>query len=214
MRNQCVAMGLSVASTVSLAATAHASPHDAAMNFAVMRNGAQIGTNSVRFEHNGTDTTVKTVTHVEIGFGFLTLYKFDQTETERWADGRFVAMNSTTDDNGSLHRTSAAAGAGKIIVNGDGKVKELAPTTIPLSLWNQALVTQNTAIDPKDGSVQQVKTVDRGEDDLVVRGHAQRAHHYVVVTTFSQDVWYDDNHELVQVELKGSDGSTIRYQLV
>ena len=214
MRNRCVAMGLCVALMAFLAAAAPASPHDAAMNFAVMRNGMQIGTNSVRFEHNGADTTVKTVTHVEIGFGFLTLYKFDQTETERWADGRFIAMDSTTDDNGTLHRASAAAGGGKVIVNGDGKVKELAPTAIPLSLWNSALVAQNTAIDPKDGSVEQVKAVDRGEDDLVVRGHAQRAHHYVVVTTFAQDVWYDDNHQLVQVELKGSDGSTIRYQLV
>lgn len=209
-----ISLGALVASSTLFAAGAHAASDATTMNFAVLRNGAQIGTNSIRFAHSGPDTTVRIVTHVEIGLGFLTLYKFDQTESDRWVDGRLVAMISTTDDNGTLHRTNAAAGDGKIIVKGDGQVRELASTTIPLSLWNPAVVTQNTAIDPKDGSVQQVKSVDRGEDDLVVRGHTQRAHHYVIVTTFPQDVWYDDNRQLVQVELKGIDGSTIRYQLV
>lgn len=209
-----ISLGALVASSTLFAAGALAGSDTTAMNFAVYRNGAQIGTNSIRFAHSGPDTTVRIVTHVEIGFGFLTLYKFDQTESDRWADGRLVAMNSTTDDNGTLHRTDAAAGDGKIIVKCDGQVSELAPTMIPLSLWNPDVVTQNTAMDPKDGSVEQIKIVDRGEDNLVVRGHAERVHHYVVVTTFPQDVWYDDNHQLVQVELKGLDGSTIRYQLV
>jgi hypothetical protein len=34
------------------------------------------------------------------------------------------------------------------------------------------------------------------------------------VATFPQDVWYDDSGELVRVELKGADGSTILYQIV
>ena len=209
-----ISLGALIAWSTLFAAGAHAASDATTMNFAVLRNGAQIGTNSVRFGHCGRDTTVQIVTHVEIGLGFLTLYKFDQTEAEQWADGRLVAMNSMTDDNGTLHRTNAAAGDGKIIVKGDGQERELAPTAIPLSLWNPAVVAQKTAIDPKDGSVQPVKIVDRGEDDLIVRGHAQHAHRYEITTTFSQDVWYDENHQLVQVELKAIDGSTIRYQLV
>jgi uncharacterized protein DUF6134 len=209
-----IPLGALVAWSTLFAADAHAASDATTVNFAVLRDGTQIGTNSVRFGHCGRDTTVKIVTHVEIGLGFLTLYKFDQTEAERWADGRLVAMNSTTDDNGTLHRTNAAAGDGKIIVKSDGQERELAPTAIPLSLWNPAVVAQKTAIDPKDGSVQPVKIVDRGEDDLIVRGHAQHAHHYEIITTFSQDVWYDENDQLVQVELKAIDGSTIRYQLV
>src|ERR1700722_11786813 len=133
-----IPLGALVAWSTLFAADAHAASDATTVNFAVLRDGTQIGTNSVRFEHCGRDTTVKIVTHVEIGLGFLTLYKFDQTEAERWADGRLVAMNSTTDDNGTLHRTNAAAGDGKIIVKGDGQERELAPTAIPLSLWNPA----------------------------------------------------------------------------
>ena len=70
------------------------------------------------------------------------------------------------------------------------------------------------AFDPKDGTVQPLKVVDRGEEKVVIQGKARPAHHYEIVTTYPQDVWYDDNRQLVQVELKGSDGSTIRYQLM
>lgn len=184
------------------------------MNFAVMRDGAQIGTNSISFDSNGTGTRVQTVTHVSVGFGFLTLYHFDQTETEEWSGGRLVAMNSTTDDNGTVHRASASARGGKIVVEADNQVRELAPTTVPLNLWNPALMVQNSVLDPKDGSVQPIKVLDRGEDHVSVQGKTRHAHHYQIVTSFPQDVWYDDNHQLVQVELKGTDGSTIRYQLM
>jgi len=52
----------------------------------------------------------------------------------------------------------------------------------------------------------------RGEDHVIVRGRPKRTHHYVIRTTFPQDVWYDEDRQLVKVELKGSDGSIIRYQ--
>ncbi|MGH6876171.1 MAG: DUF6134 family protein [Rhizomicrobium sp.] len=184
------------------------------VNFAVMRDGTQIGTNSVRFAHEGPDTTVQTVTHVKVGVAFLTLYRFDQTETEQWAEGRLVAMTSTTDDNGTIHRASAAERDGAIVVKCNGKTSMAAPTVIPLSLWNSAVVAQNTALDTRNGAVEPIKVIDRGEEAVAVRGHTLRAHHYEIVTSFPQDVWYDDNGELVQVELKGSDGSTILYQLV
>jgi hypothetical protein len=193
---------------------AHASPKAATITFAVMRNGAQIGTNLIRVERDGPATTVQAVTHVEVGLGFVTLYKYDQTETERWANGRLVAMTSTTDDNGTTHNASAQAGDGKIVVHADQQVRETAATAIPLTLWNASVVDRDLALDPKDGSVQPLKVFDRGEEQLVVQGRRRPAHHYEIVTKFPQDVWYDDNRQLVQVELKGSDGSTIRYQLM
>ncbi|HEY2444599.1 MAG TPA: DUF6134 family protein [Rhizomicrobium sp.] len=184
------------------------------LNFAVMRNGAKIGTNSISFGKRGPDETVQTETHVAIGFGFLTIYKFDQSETELWTDGRLVKMNSTTDDNGTVHRSNAVARDDKLVVKGEGAAKELAPTLIPLSLWNSAVTEQSTVIDPRDGTIVSLKVADRGDDELVIHGRPLRTHHYEITTTFPQDVWYDENHRLVQVELKGSDGSTIRYQLV
>lgn len=199
---------------VGLVAPAHADPSAGSINFAVMRNGAQIGTNRIKVARDGPDTTVQSVTHVAVSIGFLTLYKYDQTETERWVDGRFVAMNSKTDDNGTEHNASASAKDGKIVIHGDDKLSEAPPTAVPLSVWNPAVVDSGVAFDPKDGSVEPLKVVDRGEEKIVIQGKPRPTHHYELVTVYPQDVWYDDNRQLVQVELKGSDGSTIRYQLM
>ena len=184
------------------------------ITFVVMRNGEQIGTNKIRVGHDGAQTTVQDDTHVAVGLGMLTLYRYDQSETERWADGRLVALNAKTDDNGTEYSTSAKAKDGKLVIRADDKVREAPPTAVPLSLWNPVLVDSDVAVDPKDGSVQPMKVIDRGVDKVVIQGKQRPAHHYEIVTSFPQEVWYDDNDQLVQVELKGSDGSTIRYQLI
>lgn len=196
-----------------LAGSTSADPN-ASINFAVMRNGEQIGTNRIRVIRDGTQTTVQDDTHVAVGLGVITLYHFDQNETEHWADGRLVALSAKTDDNGTERKTSASTQGGKLVIRAGDKVWEVPPTAVPLSLWNPPLVDSQVALDPKDGSVQPMKVIDRGEENLTVQGRTRAAHHYQVVTTFPEDVWYDENHQLVQVELKGSDGSTIRYQLM
>lgn len=202
-----------VTSTAFLAVAAHADSESKTIKFAVMRNDSQIGTNTVSVTRNGQETAVQIVTHVKVEVAYVTLYRFDQTETERWADGHLLAMNATTDDNGTVHRTNANCRDGKVIVEGDGQVRKLAADVIPASLWNPEILKQNTAFDPQDGSAVPVSVVDRGEDDLVIQGRTKHTHHYVLMTTFPQDLWYDEDHRLVKVELKGSDGSTIRYQL-
>src|ERR1700693_1417137 len=155
----CAALGVAAFVT-----PVHADPNTASIDFAVMRNGAQIGINHIKVGRDGAETTVENHTHVAVNVGFLTLYKYDQTETERWADGRFVAMNSRTDDNGTEHSASAKARDGKIVIHGDDKVSEAPPTAVPLSLWNPSVVETDLAFDPKDGTVQPMKVLDRGEE--------------------------------------------------
>jgi hypothetical protein len=182
------------------------------IRFAIMRDGQPIGTNMIELGRNGAETTVKMVTRIQVKIAFMTVYRFDQTETERWVDGRLVALEAVTDDNGTPHRVKATSSNGKITINADGKVSEVAGTTIPASYWNAALLGKTVALNPQDGAIVPVAVTDRGEDHVVVQGRAKRTHHYVIRTTFPQDDWYDEDRKLVKDELKASDGSTIRYQ--
>ena len=52
----------------------------------------------------------------------------------------------------------------------------------------------------------------RIEEPLVLQGRATTARHYSIKTSFPQDVWYDRQYQLLKVELRGSDGSTIEYR--
>src|SRR5579862_7105285 len=113
MRLRSLTVGILALSAPFFTAAAQADP-GSTISFAVMRNGEQIGTNTIQLHRNGAETTVQIVTHVAVKIAFVTVYRFDQTETERWVDGRLAALRSSTDDNGTVHRVKASGGDNKI----------------------------------------------------------------------------------------------------
>jgi len=212
---------LVVVSAMSFSAAAQAEPKniaeppessDTTLNFAVLRNGAQIGTSTMRVRRDGQETVAEVATHIQVKIAYVTVYRFDQSQTERWADGNLVAFASVTDDNGTTHKVAAERNGNTLSVEADGKTSEVDPTVIPASLWNAALVRQTMALDPQDGSVTPVAVVDHGEEQLVLDGRPMTARHYSINTGMPQDVWYDEQNRLVKVELRGRDGSRIHYQ--
>jgi len=185
---------------------------DTTLNFAVLRNGGQIGTSSMRVRRDGPQTLAEIVTHVQVTIAYVTVYRFDQTVTEHWTDASLVEMTALTNDNGTLHKVGAKRTGDTLTVEADGKTSEVDPSATPASLWNAALVRQTIALDPQDGSVTPISVVDHGEEQLVLEGRSTTAHHYSISTGMPQDVWYDEHDRLVKVELVGSDGSKIEYR--
>lgn len=204
---------LAAAPIFVVSAAAQAEGEASTLNFAVTRNGDPIGTSTVRLQRQGSHTVAEIATRVQVKIAFLTVYRYEQRETERWADGKLVAMTAVTDDNGTVHKVSATNRGDKLAVNVNGKVSEVDPGLVPVSLWNAALVQKRVALDTQSGSVVPVSVVDHGKERLVLQGRATTAHHYSINTSFPQDVWYDEQQRLLKVELRGSDGSTISYQL-
>jgi uncharacterized protein DUF6134 len=192
-------------------AMGHAEPNTATTEFAIMRDGDRIGTCTLRLQHNGRETTVHVETHVQVKVAFFTVYRFEQTETERWVDGKLVALDSVTDDNGTPHKVSATARGNMLAVEADGNTSEVDPSLMPVSLWNPALMQKRSALNPQDGKVVPVSVTDHGKEQLVLQGRPETAHHYSIKTSFPQDVWYNENHQLVKVAMRGSDGSKIEY---
>lgn len=197
----------------AVTAVAATEPATTDLRFSILRNGDQIGTVTMQIRRDGAATVAHTKTHIQVKFGFVTLYRYDQSQTERWADGHFVSLSAETDDNGTPHQVSAKAGHDAIRVNADGETKDLAPSIIPDSLWNPALLAQSTALSPQDGSILKLHAIDRGEEQLRLGGHSIKAHHYSIEGTQPQDVWYDSDHHLVRMEMRGRDGSRIEYRL-
>jgi uncharacterized protein DUF6134 len=196
----------------AFSAMAETEPAAKTLNFTVMRNGEPIGTSTMRLSRDGGQTVADIVTHIRVKIAYITVYRYDQSETERWVDGRLVAMTSLTDDNGTVHKVSATRSGEILSVDVDGKVAEVDPAVIPVSLWNASLLRSTIAINPQDGRLTPVSVVDHGEEPLILQGRPTTAHHYSIKTSFPQDVWYDRQHQLLKVELRGSDGSRIQYQ--
>ena len=207
-------LGRPLAALLASLAVAAAEPATTTdLHFLILRNGDQIGTNTIHIRRDGAATIAETRTHIQVKLGFVTLYRFDQIRTEKWTDGHFVSLSAKTDDNGTTHRVDAKAEPDAVRVEADGESKKLAASIIPDSLWNPTLITRDAALNSQDGSVLKVHAIDRGEDQLRLAGRSVKAHHYSIEGTQPEEVWYDSDHRLVRMEMRGRDGSRIEYRL-
>jgi Domain of unknown function (DUF6134) len=211
VRPRSLIWGMSAA-VLAIGTAAPAAPSLETMRFTVTRDGDRIGTATVRVHRDGDETIAQVATHIAVKIAFITVYRYEQAETERWAGNRLLAMSALTDDNGTVHKVEARRDGDALSVDADGRVREVDPSVIPANPWNASLVRQKIALNPQDGRLTRVSVVDHGEERLMLDGRPTTAHHYSIRTTFPQDVWYDRSHRLVKVEMHESDGSTIQYR--
>ncbi len=174
---------------------AAARPAIETLEFAIMRKGEQIGTHRIELL-------------------FVTAYRFQYTGTERWVNGRLVALSAETDDNGTQHKLTAALKGATLEVDADGKAAQVDKNIIPASLWNPELVRQSVMLDTQTGQVMPISVVDGGSEEVTMESGPAMAHRYTIKGKFSQDVWYDSRGRLVQSQLVGRDGSVISYKLM
>ena len=184
------------------------------LRYAIMRNGDQIGTHTVEITRKGTETSVSLNTNLAVKVLFITAYHLQTQDSERWVNGRLVALKSTTDNNGTRHNVSVVSKPSGLEIDADGKTSQLDPNTVTGSLWNADILHHMQFLDAQDGQVLPLTVIDNGPDDVSVAGHPVKAHHYTLKSRYSQDVWFDDHQRLVQVKIVGSDGSVISYALI
>jgi hypothetical protein len=180
--------------------------------FAITRNGEQIGVHLIEVNRSGQEISVAIVTDLTVKVLFVTAYRLQLTASERWVNGRLVALSSRSDNNGTRHFVSVAAKGFSLEVKVDGKVTLIDPNIMPASFWNPELLGRPIMLDAQDGQIMPVSVRDGGEEDLMINGRIVKALRYTINSRYSQDVWYDDQARLVQAKLVASDGSVIMYR--
>lgn len=193
----------------SLAAPAAAAPD--ILTFAVMRDGSQIGTHTLRFAMSGDELRVDIKTDVTVKVLFVTAYRFEHQGTEVWHDGRLVGYNSTTNDDGTAKTLRATANGDGLDVNGTAGAWKADAAIIPASLWDRRIVEQARILNTLDGRPMAVQVVDAGMDQIDVGGTSVPARHYVISGDLARELWYDADGTLSHVRFAGSDGSQIDY---
>ena len=182
--------------------------------YSITRNGDQIGSHAIEINRAGPETSVSISTDLTVKVLFITAYHFQHAASERWVNGRLVAFNSTTDNNGTLHKLSAAMKSSGLEMDADGKAVHLDQNIMPGSLWNAELLKRTTMLDTQEGEVLPLSVVDAGVEELMIRNQPVKARHYTLKSKWSQEVWYDDRQRLVQAKFVGSDGSVIMYKAI
>ena len=111
------------------------------LDFTVLRKGEEVGYHRVSFRREGETTSMSVEAQVEVTFLGLVLFRFRHRGSETWANGRLVAFETETDDDGD-----PAAVAVRRNGADDFEVKTIADTqvapgdSIPSSLWRLGIL--------------------------------------------------------------------------
>ena len=151
--------------------------------------------------------------HIDVRFGFIPLYRFDHLAHEVWRDGALVRLSADTQINGDDFKVEVRPDGAGLSLSVNGESTPIEAAIIPASLWNIALVNRGRILDPANGEILSVATSDAGTETIAVRGRAVAARRYVMTGDFERELWYDQAGVLMQVRLKGDDGSEILYRL-
>jgi hypothetical protein len=195
--------------TASLAA---AQADEDSLHYEVQRNGKTIGTHEVEFERHGGRLTVEIETDVAVKIAFLTVYRFKHEAREEWQNGKLIAYQSTSDDNGTdkfLNVGFANSAYSVEASSGRFKAQSLA---LPASLWRPDTVTQSRLMNTLDGHEMKVAVKDIGLDTITVGGKEITATHFSMTGDLQRELWYAHDR-LVHLRFLGDDGSTIDYNL-
>ncbi|MCS6878302.1 MAG: DUF6134 family protein [Geminicoccaceae bacterium] len=185
-------------------------------HFAVFRKGEEIGTHRVVFRAGAAGLEVVHEIDLAVRFAGIPFYRYRQRAQDLWREGRLIASESETDDNGERTRVVLRERGGRLRCDGPSGVFEVAKGTMTdLSYWNPAILAQRVLVSARRGELSPFLTVG-GTDDLIeVRGRPTRARRWDVVLGEADNgvVWYDEKGRIVKALVR-TRGQVLDYRLL
>jgi uncharacterized protein DUF6134 len=220
MRYVATFIGLMLA--VLAAAPARAASNDLALatfppagrlDYKVVREGDDIGTQSVEFVRSGDRLTVRTHVNILVTILGIPVFRFTHEAEEQWQNGQLTAFKSKSNDDGEPRDVALRLDGDRLRGTYNGRILDLPATLIPASLWRPDTVRQTVLMDPIKGRDRQVTVVDKGIENIKIRGQALAAHHFAMTGQIIRDIWYGPDGQIVQVHFPAKDGSQIQVVL-
>lgn len=183
------------------------------LEFAIVRDGENVGRHVIDFSRDGNSTNVRISTNVVVKVAFITVYRFEHQGLETWRGDQLVALRSQTNDDGTAHHVAVATEGDHLRVASDNNPAIAAASILPASLWNARVIYQSSLLNTLDGSQMRVAVEDKGEETVRAHGVPVSAHHFSISGGLNRDIWFDRSNTLVREQFAAKDGSNIVYEL-
>jgi hypothetical protein len=183
------------------------------LDYDVVREGDDIGTQSVEFVRNGDRLTVHTRVNIVITVLGIPVFRFTHEAEEQWRNGQLTAFRSKSNDDGEPRDVALKLDGDRLRGTYNGRTLDLPASLIPASLWRPDTIQKTVLLDPIKGRDRQVTVVDKGIEKIKIRGQALTAHHYAMTGQIVRDIWYGPDGQIVQVHFPAKDGSQIQVVL-
>lgn len=105
--------------------------------FTARRDGSPFGAHRVRLRTEGRETLAEIEIDLEVRLLGVRAFRYAHRNAERWRDGRLIALDSTTDDDGTPRRLEVRSEPSGLRLRGTDFEGALPPETVPTSYWNR-----------------------------------------------------------------------------
>jgi len=179
-----IALALSAAVT---AASAADTPQDVV--FDVYRNGSPFGEHAVRFERApGGRLEVDINIALRVGFGPLTVFRYEHASEEVWVDGELVQLEASTLKDGGRERYRLQRRADGRLERA-GEVIEALP---PSSHWSGYAAGLAVVLNTETGEPMDVVIEELGMDAVETATGWVSARRVRMSGSVTVDLWYDE----------------------
>jgi len=196
---------------LSLGAASPSVAEDAVV-FRVCHNDENdIGSHRVLRTVQGDETIVETTVDLSVDILFLVAWSFDSAQKEIWRDGRLIAFESRTLDDGEDHIVRAAATADGLDMDGHEHRTLFPADAGPENFWDPAIRSRSVLFDTKKGRRRDVRFIDDGADGIRIDGRMTPARRWRIEGDIDRTLWYGKDDQLLRVDFVEKDRAfTIR----
>jgi hypothetical protein len=182
----------------------------ATVRFAVARNGEPIGTHVLDFQTVDDRLEVRIAIAFEVKLLGFTVYRYRHDGWERWRNGQLQAMETTTDDDGSLLSVRAENQGRIVAVEGVDGPHELPADTLPTSYWDRRTVERERWLDTQAGKTIRGRMVPGGTEPVATAAGNVLAERYDMQGGIDLSLWYSGD-SWVGLRFAPGDGSSLSY---
>ena len=206
--------GVASAETSPMTEVAMWQPYDGAtIKFDVLRKGKPFGKHIVRFDVDDQGGfTARTDVDLKVKIGPFTAFQYQLDSQEIWQDGRLVALNGKTNDDGDKSFVDAELIGEDLLVDGSAFEGAVRPEIIPSSHWNINQVRSDSMLSTESGEVLDMQIIPKGRETLTIAGQTIETHRYLLDSDIDIDLWYDNAGRWVKLTFEAR-GQTIEYRL-
>jgi len=166
-----------------------------------------VGTFTNSITHNGAETVVDSQLRIAAGVLGIVMRRIEEDRREVWRDGRLVAYESCSIDNGERVVTRGRAEDAVFVIEGPDGRAEAAPTLFTTNPWSPGIAGATVLMGTKTGELNRV-TVTGGKIQIVETGTGKvGARHFVVQGDLEREFWYDLKDVLVRIAFPAADGT-------
>jgi hypothetical protein len=169
--------------------------------FQVFRNGTKVGEHQIVFTGDDAARTAVTDVAMTVKVGPVPVYRYKHHAVEKWANGKWLSVETTTNANGKVYGASGRAMGSYVQIEGPKGAVRGPPDAAPLSHWNAGNFGR-PLFNQQEGKMLQVRCSQVAPGHWSIRGEAEI------------DDFYDGAGTWVALKGKLEDGSSMEYRRI